>query len=116
MNKIIILALITLTLGITQAEYTLKYPLEQSQGGPLPSGSITLKNNLPTNSNTYSCSINEYSALAGWISFNADCSDGVLSFKIGFATTTGTCSNGNYSYKRGLGTISGVCNTPLPTE
>lgn len=40
MKKIAIATLITLTLGSTQAEYVIKYPLEQSQGGSLPSGSI----------------------------------------------------------------------------
>lgn len=40
MKKIIIAALTMLTLGATQAEYTLKIPLEQNQGGNLPNGSI----------------------------------------------------------------------------
>lgn len=40
MKKIIIAALIMLTLGATQAEYTLQIPLEQAQGGFLPNGSI----------------------------------------------------------------------------
>lgn len=40
MNKIIIVALTMLTLGATQAEYTLKIPLEQNQGGSLPTNSI----------------------------------------------------------------------------
>lgn len=40
MKKIIIAALTMLTLGATQAEYTLKIPLEQAQGGSLPNSSI----------------------------------------------------------------------------
>lgn len=43
MKKIIIAALTMLTLGATQAEYTLKVPLEQAQGGSLPNGSINIK-------------------------------------------------------------------------
>lgn len=42
--KIITTAILaTLTLGTTQAAYTIKIPLEQDHGGGLPSGSINLK-------------------------------------------------------------------------
>ncbi|WP_137088462.1 hypothetical protein [Ectopseudomonas oleovorans] len=47
MKKIIIAALTVLTLGATQAEYTIKIPLEQNQGGSLPSGTISIKNITP---------------------------------------------------------------------
>lgn len=46
MNKIIIAALTMLTLGATQAEYTLKIPLEQAQGGSLPNNSINIGSGL----------------------------------------------------------------------
>jgi|SRR3989344_2788824 len=46
MNKITIAALTMLTLGATQAEYTLKIPLEQNQGGNLPNGSIIIKKHI----------------------------------------------------------------------
>lgn len=47
MKQIIIAALTMLTLGATQAEYTVKIPLEQNQGGSLPSGTISIKNITP---------------------------------------------------------------------
>ncbi|HFO1390972.1 hypothetical protein N5C93_13820 [Pseudomonas nitroreducens] len=43
MKEIIIATLTALTLGTTQAEYTIKQPLEQAQGGSLPNGSINVK-------------------------------------------------------------------------
>lgn len=46
MKKITIAALTTLMLGVTQADYTLKIPLEQAQGGALPKGSITITNKI----------------------------------------------------------------------
>lgn len=47
MKKITIAALATLMLGTVQADYTLKYPLEESRGGSLPNGSINIKTTLP---------------------------------------------------------------------
>lgn len=40
MKKITIAILTILTIGAVQAEYVVKFPLEQSQGGSLPNGSI----------------------------------------------------------------------------
>lgn len=42
MKKIIIAAIAVLAAGATQAEYTIKVPLEQAQGGTLPDGSIKI--------------------------------------------------------------------------
>lgn len=47
MRKITIAALTTLMLGTAQAEYIIKTPLEQSQGGSLPNGSIQLGKTAP---------------------------------------------------------------------
>lgn len=53
MNKITIAALIGLFLGVgaTQAEYTVKQPLEQALGGSLPSGSIRFNNQETSTTN-----------------------------------------------------------------
>jgi hypothetical protein len=45
MRKITIATLATLMLGTAQADYTLKFPLEQAQGGTLPNGSIRITSN-----------------------------------------------------------------------
>lgn len=57
MKKIIIAALTMLTLGATQAEYTLQIPLEQTQGGSLPNGSIkfSTSNITPPAEETRAC-------------------------------------------------------------
>ncbi|WP_286956108.1 MULTISPECIES: leucine-rich repeat domain-containing protein [unclassified Pseudomonas] len=47
MKQITIATLAALMLGTAQADYTLKFPLEQAQGGSLPNGSITITNQAP---------------------------------------------------------------------
>lgn len=47
MNKISLALLTALTLTTTQADYMIKIPLEQNQGGSLPSGTVTIKNITP---------------------------------------------------------------------
>ncbi|WP_446727488.1 hypothetical protein [Pseudomonas aeruginosa] len=44
MNKIALITITTLMLGAAQAEYIIKQPLEQAQGGSLPSRSIIFNN------------------------------------------------------------------------
>ncbi len=46
MRKITLIALCTLMLGVTQAEYQVKIPLEQAQGGSLPNASIVIGDSL----------------------------------------------------------------------
>ena len=43
MKKTLIALSILGAIGFTNANYTLKYPLEQAQGGSLPNGSINIK-------------------------------------------------------------------------
>ena len=45
MKKITIATLAALMLGTVQADYTIKQPLEQNQGGSLPNGSIRITSN-----------------------------------------------------------------------
>ncbi|MGH2433945.1 MAG: hypothetical protein ACOKSU_20625 [Pseudomonas sp.] len=47
MNRIAITLLAALTVGATQAGYTLIIPLEQSHGGALPNGSINITSRTP---------------------------------------------------------------------
>ncbi len=58
----------TLLLGITQADYSIKYPLEQSNGGSLPNDSISFTtgsgtgNNNPNDNSSEECSYRPYDA------------------------------------------------------
>lgn len=47
MKKTLITLSILGAISFTSANYTLKYPLEQAQGGSLPSGTISIKNITP---------------------------------------------------------------------
>lgn len=70
MKKIIIAALTMLTLGATQAEYTLQIPLEQTQGGSLPNGSIkfSTSNITPPAEDTRACTYRAIYPEAYWSS------------------------------------------------
>lgn len=65
MKKITIAILTMLTLGAVQADYTLKVPLEQNQGGSLPNGSIIYSGKNNEVSNKQCESYNAIEGLAG---------------------------------------------------
>jgi hypothetical protein len=115
MKKTIIAALTMLTLWTTQADYILKYPLEQAQGGSLPNGSINIKTPTPSYPNTHACFIDNFKNGFSIITVNGICIDGVFTAKISGGLNginlVGTCTDGNYFFPYGLGTNSGTCRT-----
>lgn len=102
MKKVIIAALTMLTLGATQAEYTLKIPLEQAQGGSLPNGSINIKNQIIPEQ--FEC-IDTVNRIYGF------CSNGVFTGTAnGRPITSGTCNGNEYSLIASGRTWVGTCN------
>lgn len=68
MKRIIIAALTIFTIEASQAEYTIKQPLEQSLGGSLPSGSIQFatSNTTPSQDPTAEIECNVLDAYPGY--------------------------------------------------
>lgn len=107
-NIIVIISLIFISLS-TNADYTLKYPLEQNQGGNLPNGSLIIKNNNQSISEIYDCAIPEPAPGNPNFYRVGKCDHGVLTVPQAKGSITGTCSNQTYSYIKLSKLYSGTC-------
>lgn len=102
MKKTLIALSILGAIGFTNANYTLKYPLEQNQGGSLPNGSINIKNQIIPEQ--FEC-IDTVNRVYGF------CSNGVFTGNAGGRPiTSGACNGNEYSVTGGGRTWVGTCN------
>ena len=103
MKRIIIATLATLMFGTAQADYTLKFPLEQAQGGFFPNGSIKLKAQS-NSSGTFECL-----GIVGGRPAYLTCDNGVIVRTSGGREATGTCQGNTYTATTAGRTHSGTC-------
>lgn len=105
MKKLIILSSLLGLMGISSAEYTLKYPLEANQGGSLPNGSLNIIKKGQTTPYTYDCIIPK---VGMGTNVNAKCENGIFYVYLSRGYI-GTCSAEDYYFKVGPAEYSGTC-------